>query len=494
MLTKSQFMAYMRCPVGLWLIKNRPDLVPAVDVETKRSFAMGNEVDMLAKQLFPSGTEISGYNHTGWENTQKAILNGAQIMFQPTAVTRDLSAKADIVTNGEVPATWDIREVKMNTEVKKENLIDLAFQKICFQEAGMQIDKTYLVHVNNQYVRNGDINVQDFLVSEDVTAEVNAILPEIKQSISEALKLLDDHTDFSDLLLQRCLDPLKCEFVGYCIKGYQEIYNIADKLPHDYLHALLTRGLLDDKLLNPELIKALGYIAPEPFHEVDTNQLKEELKGLVYPLYFIDYETYAPVIPPFDGIRPYQQIPFQFALYIKETPSSELKFIEFLAKDFKNPIPEFVGSMKERIGPIGSVIVWNQSFEAGRNKEMAQMLPEYESFLLGMNGRMFDLMLVFKFRRQIYTHSQFNGSASLKMVLPVVCPDLSYANLGIHNGGEATAAWPLLTDVNTPQEAKEKLANDLLEYCKLDTFAMVRILQHLEERLTNTKTEVALNN
>ncbi len=483
MLTKSQFMAYVRCPVELWLLKYRPDLVPLVDSETKRIFAMGNEVDLIARQLFPGGTEISGYNLTGWENTKSAINKGSMVLFQPTAITKDLSAKADILTQGSIPGTWDIREVKMNTEVKNENIIDLAFQRICFEEAGIKMDRTYLIHVNNKYVRHGDINVHEFLTMEDVTTEVNSKLEEVRKAIDEALKLLDDHKDFTELLLQRCLDPHRCEFLGYCVKGYKEIYSVADKLPHDYLLALLKRGLLNETFLTPDLIKTLGYTAPEQFHEVDIPQLQEELKSLVYPLYFIDYETYGPAIPPFDGVRPYQQVPFQYALFIKESPTSELKFVEYLADKFQNPIPVFVAHMRANIGDVGSILVWNQGFEAGRNAEMAEAVPEYRDFLLGMNERMFDLMLVFKFKRQIYTHSQFNGSASLKMVLPVVCPDLSYDKLGIHNGGEATVAWPVATDPNTPKVIKQKLVADMLEYCKLDSFAMVRILDHLEEQI-----------
>lgn len=487
MLTKSQFMCYTRCPVELWLKKYHPRLVPEIGTDTKRLFAMGNEVDELSRKLFPGGEEISGYNERGWANTQKAMSSGAKVLFQPTAISKKLSAKADILTAGKEPGTWDIREVKMSTDIKDEQIVDLAFQRICFEEAGVKIEKTYLVHINNQYVRNGDIDVNHLFLIEDVTTEVSERLDEVVQQIKDALQLLDDHRELSEILLQRCEDPHKCEFLGYCINSHPDIYSVIPKLPKEYLLAILQRGLLDASKIDQSLIKKIGYIEPEKFHEIDSAEIKKDISELKYPLYFIDYETYGPAIPPFDGFRPYQQIPFQYALYIKESPSSELKFVEFLARKFENPVPEIVAHMREHIGDVGSVIVWYQPFESARNAEMAEMMPEYKTFLLGMNERMFDLMLIFKFKRKIYTHSGFNESASLKAVLPVVCPDLSYEGLGIKEGGEASASWPVLTNEMTPELIKQKLAHDMLEYCKLDSYAMVRILEHLEERIAPDK-------
>lgn len=482
-LTKSQFMCYTRCPVELWLTKYTPNLLPEINPDLKRIFAMGNEVDFLAKKLYPDGVEISGYNLDGWENTQKVIAQGAKILFQPTAVANNLSARADILTAGIEPGTWDIREVKMTTEVKEEHVTDLAFQKICFEGAGIKIGRTYLIHINNQYRRKGEVDVEQLLISEDLTLEVGNAIEETRTKIADALQLLEDHKDFSEVLIQRCKDPIGCEFLGHGIKGHPDVYSMVEKLPKQYLLAMLQRELLDPMKLNPAVLKEIGYSAPEAFHEVDAKLIQEELLQLQYPLYFIDYETYGAAIPPFDGMRPYQQIPFQYALFIKETKNSEIKFVEFLARKFENPIAEFLASMKANIGPVGSVIVWNSGFEAGRNIEMAELMPEYKDFLLGMNDRMFDLMLIFKFKRKLYLHSEFKQSASLKMVLPVICPDLSYESLAIHDGGTASASWPALTDQTLPELLRQKLAEDMLAYCKRDSEAMVRILEHLEEKI-----------
>lgn len=483
MLTKTDFMSYMRCPLELWLRKYQKHLIPAVDAATQRLFDAGNEIDYLARKLYPEGEEIEEFSVRGWNSTQKAMKKGARILYQPTGMTGDLMAKADILTSGSEPGVWDIREVKITTKVKDDHIIDLAFQKICFEEAGIRIGKTYLVHINNRYVRRGQIDVKQLLIAEDVTAKVLSILKKTRQQITSAIKYLEDHRDFSELLIQSCSNPRKCVLLGSCISAYPEVYAVADKLPKKYLLAILRRGLLDPSRLSPALLKKIGYSDPVPFHEVDTKRLKNILEKLEYPLYFIDYETYGPAIPPFDKIRPYQGIPFQFSLFIRESKNSKLKFEKFLALELENPVPAFLSHLKENIGPAGSIVVWNAPFEAGKNKEMAILEPEYKKFLTDMNKRMFDLMLIFKFKRKLYIHSGFEKRHSLKMVLPVIIPELSYNSLAIQVGGTASASWPVLVNPATTERAKKKLAYDMLEYCKRDSEAMVRILAHLYERI-----------
>lgn len=154
-----------------------------------------------------------------------------------------------------------------------------------------------------------------------------------------------------------------------------------------------------------------------------------------------------------------------------------------MAREFKNPVPELLAKLKNDIGPKGSIIVWNESFEKKRNEEMAQAQPTFADFLKSVNERMFDLMQIFKYNRRLYVKSEFHKSASLKDVLPVMCPELSYESLVIREGGEASASWPILTDPKTPENDKSKLAKDMLEYCKRDTEAMVCILKKLWEEI-----------
>ncbi len=486
MLTKTDFMNYLECPMHLWLSKHRPELLPKDDAEKQRILAAGREVDELAKTLFPRGVEIKSYNQAGWEDTQQAILGGANILIQPTAVEGDLAARADILVAGNEPDVFDINEVKMATKVKKEYLYDLGFQKICFENAGIAIGRLKLVHINGEYVRHGKINPQELFKIEDITEEVKELLPQIKDEIERALKVIDMQEAPSVGLINACSNPKYCEFLEYYGKMSEDIYAVAEKIQLTQLAQMLEREIIDHKKVSPALLEKVGFEPMGEFTQINTEGIKHELGKLQYPLYFFDYETFSSAIPPFDGTKPYQQIPFQYSLHIQDAPGAEFKHTDFLADVYENPMYDLLEKLAKDVGPKGSVVVWFAPFETGRNKEMAIEHPEFADLLNSINDRMFDLMLIFKFKNQLYIKSEFKKLASLKIILPVLCPELSYKDLTIQEGGTASASWPIMTSPATPPADREKLRQDMIEYCKRDTYAMVALLERVRKDIDNT--------
>jgi hypothetical protein len=211
---------------------------------------------------------------------------------------------------------------------------------------------------------------------------------------------------------------------------------------------------------------------------INHEEIRKILNSLKFPLYFLDYETVSTAVPIFEGTWPYQQVPFQYSLHILRELNGELEHYEHLSqKKDGHPIPGLLAQMREDIGPVGSVIVWNKGFEMGRNKEMAKDYPEYSDFLLHVNERVFDLMEIFS--KQHHVHPDFHGSNSIKYVLPVLAPDLSYKLMNIPNGGIATLRWYESIAKEMNDEEREKIYADLLKYCELDTLAMYRIYDHL---------------
>lgn len=481
MLTKSDFMRYIECPAYLWLSKHMPDLLPEDTPETERIFAMGREVDELSKKLFANGVEIKGFNREGWKNTRKAMAGNNKVLFQPTVVADSLTCRADILTKSKKSGSWDINEVKMAATVKKEYIFDVGFQRVCFENVGIKIGRTNLIHINKDYVRRGEIEVKKLFVSEDITDEVNEKLPEIKKEIEKALEMVKIKDRLDLRLIECCVNPKRCEYLECYCQGVPEIYSIADKIPPKHLLALLNREILNPENIKPDILKSIGYKSKEEFTRIDALAIKKEFKKLKYPLYFFDYETYSSPIPLFDGTKPYQQIPFQYSLMIKDSPTAPLRHTEFLMRRFENPVPDLLSQLKRDIGSKGSVIVWFALFETTRNKEMAEMEPSYADFLKSVNDRIFDLMLIFKFKNQMYIKSEFKELASLKIVLPILCPELSYGTLAIREGGEASASWPVLTSDKTPAMEKAELEKNMLAYCKRDTEAMVGILDRVIE-------------
>ena len=231
MLSKSDFMAYYRCPCELWLKKVRPDLLPPPSVELQHRFDEGNKIDQEAWKLFPDGLHVTGFVFDGWRDTQKALKSGKDELFQPTAVAGQYHSRADLLTRNRSAGGWDIREVKSATKVKEEYFVDLAFQKICFTDAGVTIGKTWLIHINNRYIRRGDIDPRKLLVAEDITDEVRALVPWVRKEMPRALAV----TAWGKKPMQRnvdaCTDPENCEFLGYYL----------DELPDDLREALHER-------------------------------------------------------------------------------------------------------------------------------------------------------------------------------------------------------------------------------------------------------------
>ncbi|MEX0919392.1 MAG: DUF2779 domain-containing protein, partial [Parcubacteria group bacterium] len=206
-----------------------------------------------------------------------------------------------------------------------------------------------------------------------------------------------------------------------------------------------------------------------------------ELTKLIFPLYFLDYETFPAAIPRFDGFSPYNQIPFQYSLHVLDSPESEPKHFDFLYTEDSDPSQAFVDSLMSHIGEKGSVIVWHKNFECGRNRELAQRIPDSKNFFDNIERRIFDLEIIFK--KQHYVHKDFKGSSSIKKVLPVLAPTLRYDGLNIREGGTAADSWNKIISISLSEGEKEQIVQDLREYCKLDTFAMYAIWRELHKLL-----------
>jgi len=214
---------------------------------------------------------------------------------------------------------------------------------------------------------------------------------------------------------------------------------------------------------------------------VDLPAIKESLASLQHPLYFLDYETFNPAIPLFPGYHPYEHIVFQYSLFVIPEPDAEPQHFECLETDPRDPAPWIVPDLLDHLGPKGSVVVWNQSFEEQRNRDLSAHCPQFAERLMGINTRLFDLMLIFKDGH--FVHPDFHGSASLKAVLPVMCPDLNYADLEISNAEEAMLNWYWLQIGQFSPEEKTEIERAMKAYCRLDTFGMVKILDKLFEIL-----------
>jgi len=486
MLTKSDFIKYLQCKKYLWLYKHRRDLLPKeINAGKEAIFSTGYEVEEYAYKLFIGG--IDAYNDD-FKNailkTNDLIKKKVPVIFQPTISRDNLFCRADIIKYNEETDNWDIIEVKSSTQVKDIHYKDLSFQKICFDKAGINIGRLYLIHVNNQYVKNGDIEPEKLLEKEDITNEVEEILEDTKIEIKNALDVIKLKDEPDVRILRQCNNPYECDFIKNCWKDIpnESIYSIAGALGRKKLNLLLDKGIIKavdipvEMMTNKKLQKYHHAVKKNTVY-VEKENIKKEIDKIKYPIYYLDYETYAPAIPIIDGYRPYQRIVFQYSLHIQDELNGEVRHYHFLAKDSNDPTKKMSESLQKLIGETGSIIAWNMGFEKGCNSEMGERVVEYRLFYEDVNNRMYDLMSIFK--SGYYVHKDFSGSASLKKVLPVMVPGLDYNELDISEGMTASNSWGDMITKEISQKEKDKTYNGLLEYCELDTLAMVKILDKL---------------
>lgn len=480
-ITKSDFVRYLDCPLYAWLWKNKPELKEGH--KNSRIADQGEEVEKLAHGFFTGGDEVKGNYEEAEKHTKELMSGGAKIIYQATALTDHYLARADILKRDADGKRWHIFEVKSSTKKKPEHMPDICFQLDVFRQAGFEIASVNLVLVNSDYVyqKATGLEVDKFFKIEDLTEEIFSKVDGYKLEMQEAYKVLTNDIEPKVLSLKKNFKyPLPEKFSEYYWKDTPDfsVYDISN-IRKNKLELLRGKNILkiqdipDDFELSDSQILQVQLTKKEA-NFIDGKSIKEELEKLDYPLYFLDYETINPAIPFLDQTRPHQQIPFQYSLHVLDAPDAELQHRDFLHVEKTTPIPHLLKALRADVGDTGSVIVWNKSFEKGCNEGMAESCDEYKDFMNSINNRLYDLMLIFKDK---YLDYRFKGSASIKNVLPVLVPELNYKELEIQHG---TMAMDGIIDLIEGEIGNSvKLIQALKVYCELDTLAMVKILGFL---------------
>lgn len=483
-LSKTDFTKGKQCTKALWLNYYEPDLKPDLDDKTRNILETGEEINELARRYFKDGVNATIDDYfdilKASEFTKELILKNHQIIFEATAIeSHDNShARIDILQKNEDGASWNLIEVKGSTKAEKYHIDDLAFQYHIFTKTGFKIDKCLLMLINNEYRLKGEINHEKFFKFEDITDQVLEKQNEVKAKKQELIKILNNQNQPNIKIGDKCFKPFDCQYQKHCWQ------NIPDYSIFNVCHRKTTAERITDEINSYDVndidvnncekgIKELDIIChQENRTHIDKEKLSEFLSTLKYPLYFLDYESFSLAIPILQNTRPYQQIPFQFSLHIQDKPNGELKHFEFLHQNNSDPREDFIKNLIKTCDNKGSIIVYHQSFEETRNKELARDFPQYSNQILSLNSRLVDLEIPFK-NKYIYSPKQ-QSSSSIKKVLPAFT-DLNYQDLEIKSGGDAMNIYADFIKGKTSLD--NNLIKNLLEYCKLDTYAMVELLK-----------------
>lgn len=467
-LSKSAYLSYLRCPQEFWLEMNQPLFIPQpYSLEYEHLRQQGYAVQQLAKKLLRFQPQ-----------------DGVVIDFERSFQTADLYARSDVVVTDAAAGVLDIYEVKAAGSVKDEHYDDVTFQRHGAEQNGFTVGSCYVITMNSEYVRRGEIDPEGIFVVTDVTEEVAERMESTATQIKNAFAYLKT-VPFPTMVDYCVKNKLDCNFIKLHFPGLPEytVFDIAF-LKNEKRRELLSLGIVsitdvpDDFPLSAKQriqVKA----AKNGSVVIDKPEILKRMDSWDYPLQFLDYETFSYAIPQFDGVRPFQQMCFQYSLHTIARPGAEPRHDYFLSHGDDDPPRAMSASLKEAMSDgIGTVFVWYEAFEKTRNTEMAAMFPEYADFYEEVNAKTVDLMKIFSDR--LYIHPDFRGRSSIKKVLPVLVPKLTYATLGIGDGLTATISWYRAVKWESmDKDTRQKVFDDLETYCELDTIAMVEIFNVL---------------
>ena len=483
MLSKSRYLSGLQCHLRLWHSCFNRELASKVTPAQQALFDTGHKIGQLATHLFPEGILIREdhlHHQDAVQTTEHVLLDpNVSSIFEAAFLYHDVRIRVDILKrldNGQ----WDMIEVKSSTSVKDIHLPDVAIQYYVLNGSGLKIKRVSLLLINNQYVYDGNrLELENFFYSSDVTDQVLLIQDEIPLRINEQKKMLDSSGAPVIQPSRHCTTPYTCEFWEYCTKGMPEHW-IFD------LHGISQKKF--DELTNMSVVDIKNI--PDAFQLTElqermkkcvrnndtyiSKRLHAQLTDLEYPVHFLDFETMNPAIPLYSDTSPYEVIPFQWSDHILHKDGS-LVHKEYLCEDHRDPREDFTRTLLEALDERGSIFIYT-TYEKIIIKRLAEHLPRYRDDLLRVPNRFKDLCSII---RHYFYHPGFHGSFSLKSVLPVLVPEMSYNTLSIKDGSHASFEYLRMIHPDTPSGEKERIKEGLLDYCSQDTLAMVRIRDQL---------------
>jgi predicted RecB family nuclease len=483
-ISKSKFVAGVQCLKRLYLQVHEPGLAAGLDASNQAIMEQGREVGLLARQMFPEGVEVD--SSTGVEQairaTRELIANPeVPAIFEGTFENGGVLVRVDVLQRRR-DGRWRLLEVKSTTDLREHHLDDVAIQARVVSRSGLDLAASCLMHVNRNYVfQGGSIDVRRFFRIRNLTSRVKRMQPKLTFQLRAEFTVLNMPKAPDLPTGSHCTEPVTCEFFDRCNPprpddhvGYLPRIQASAVEELGEIGVESIRDIPDDFPLNERQRRACTTVqAGEPWFGAE---LKKELSGLKYPLCFMDFETVNPAIPRFPGMRPYDQIPFQWSVHVLREPGAEPEHHEFLATDSGDPRREFIASLSPVLGKSGSILVYSD-FESQRLSELAAWLPDFAGRIKRIQRRLWDLLPVI--RNHVY-HPRFAGSFSLKYVLPALVPDMSYAGMEVADGTDAGLAWESLTRGGLDQAERDRIKKALLDYCGQDTLAMIRLLETLQ--------------
>lgn len=482
-------MRGLKCHKCLYLNSYAKDLRDETSDSQQYKFDKGKEIGLFAQQLFPNGVDLTPENYADFSEsiakTVELIKNNERVIYEAAFQFDGVLCAIDILTfDGK---DYRAYEVKSSTSISEVHILDASVQFYVISNCSVVLKDIFIIYVNNQYVRSGKLNIKELFKIESIIERVLERQSNIANNIKTFKEILESKSAPNVRIGIQCYNPYKCDFIGHCWRNMPDnsVFNIAN-LSLDKKFTLFNNGvkkisdITDDVKVNFLNRKQIMQVDAELEGRkiIDKERISTFISDLQYPLYFLDFETMMLAIPVYNNQRPYQQIVFQYSLHLLADKQGIVQHTEFLADPAGgDPRVQFIEKLIADCGPIGDILTYNMSFERTRLKELIRDFPRYAIQLQLIVDRIKDLMVPFK--EYWYYSPNMKGSYSIKKVLPELVPELSYQNMEIKDGDSVSSLYSMMV-TNTFSGDVEKAKENLLSYCRLDTFAMVKILEKLK--------------
>jgi len=492
--SKSKLLAFRQCPKRLWLEIHRPELKTAVESGDNR-LQIGVHVSEVARQVYDPDqhgvtVEVQDGDMASAIAKSRSLLHSPHPVFEAALSGGGVTAFADAMLpqlrDGSI--SWRMVEVKSSTTVKPYHRDDVAVQAYAATEAGVPFDQVAIANIDSSWIYPGHGEYAGLFKESDLTTEALSRHDEVATWVNQARGVADLTSAPAIETGSHCDDPFACTFYEHCSQGQTTADRPVYWLPRisaAKVNEWAGRGIED-----------LKDVPPEELNEVQRRVLEHTLNGSTYfdqagaqqdlapfapPIQFLDFETIQFAVPIWAGTRPYQQIPFQFSLH-NVLADGQLEHHDFLDLSGSDPSFAFAKALIEACGEKDwPIFAYNASFERSRIRELASRFEADRDTLIGISNRIQDLLPVARAR---FYHPSQKGSWSIKAVLPAAVPSLRYGDLtGVQDGGMAMDAFLEALHPQTEASRKEELRTQLLAYCKLDTYAMVKLWQLFASRM-----------
>ena len=491
-ISKSSYILGQQCQKSFWLKNNQVPETNPKDQAAEERLSTGDEVGEISKMLFPGGEEIpflGGKYQEMHDITMEKISSGIKKLYEASFLIDGIFIRVDLMNK--TKDGWDIYEVKASSNVKDYHKDDASLQwHILKKIPEIKLNRLKVVVLNNRYEKSSKIVPNDFFKKEDVTEIANENEKRIEQEISN-LKIISSQSYEPKIKIgSHCKKPHNCVYLDKCwpknkdeVNSVFTLYrlNMSKKIDLFENGIDIFEKIKDESSLSKIQQKQLqAYRTKKPV--IEKKIINEFIDKVQYPISYFDFETFSDAVPVFDGQKPHVQIPFQYSLHIQKSAGEELEIDEnhqeFLGHHEQDPRRLIAESMIKNLPASGTIMAYNESFEKKCIRLLAEHCPDLAEQLLSFNERFLDLII--PFRTGGYYDLNFKGSFSIKSVLPVLCRDnkeLTYENLEISDGGSASRTYKNLQFLS--EEEIQNKRNDLLKYCRLDTYAMYAIFTKL---------------